>query len=239
MENILTLNTSTSPGPVRQFWRRTWMLFLHPKAFFREEFPSMGGAEAATFGLTNAWLAALVSFFVSTLSSLFLAVLFERWVQNLLASDEGFGILGTNPRAFVMTAGMLLLAPFIVLARVFFGGVVVYLFTRLLVEDDGAGEEPIRFSAILKLEAVCQSARWFSVVPVFGGVLAFIVNIILLVTGIRERFALSTRRSCAIVLAPYLLLFFFSLLLLGFFVFALAQMPLHELLAVDSQGFGF
>lgn len=241
MENILTLNTNTrpEPGPIRQFLRRTWMLFLHPRAFFREEFPTMSGSEAAAFGLTNSWLAALVSFFVTTLNSLFLAVLFDRWVQNLLASDEGFRFLGANPRAFVVTAGMLLLTPFLVLARVFFGGLVVYLFTRLLVEDDGAGEEPISFPAILKLEAVCQSSRWFSIVPVFGGVLAFVVDIILLVTGIRERFALSTRRSAAIVLAPYLLLFFFSLLLLAFFVFALAQMPLHDLLEVDPQGFGF
>lgn len=238
MENILTLTTSPQPGPVRAFLRRTGTLFLNPARFFHEDFPRLEGSSAIAFGLTNGWLAALVAFFVRTFNSFFLARLFERWVQKLLVSESGFSFLALSPNSFLWAAGLLLLTPFLLLARIFFGSLVVYLFTRLLVEDENGGPDRVTFTNVLRIQAVATSGRWFDVVPLVGGFISFSVTIVLLVTGIRERFALSNRRATAIVLAPYILLFVGVLLICIVFAVALSQLPMHELLELDTAGLG-
>jgi hypothetical protein len=239
MENILTLNTSAEIGPVKIFLRRLGHLFLDPVRFFHEDFPRLEGNSAWAFGITNAWLASICAFIVSTFNSFFLARLFESWVQRLLVSEEGFSFLALNEKTFLWTAGALLAAPFFLLLRIFLGGLVVYVFTRLLVEEQNGGPDRVSLSAVMRLQAVALSGRWFSVVPVFGGVLGFLVSLILLVTGIRERFAVSNRRAAAIVLAPYALLLLIAVMVGIVFLVALAQLPATELFDMDTNGFGF
>ncbi|MGZ3719084.1 MAG: hypothetical protein ACXWR1_12125, partial [Bdellovibrionota bacterium] len=66
-----------------------------------------------------------------------------------------------------------------------------------------------------------------------------IVGLVLTVTGVRERFGVSTRRATAVVLAPYLLLFVAAILLSALLVVAVSQLPVQELFDIDPQQLGF
>ena len=70
----------------------------------------------------------------------------------------------------------------------------------------------------------------FSVVPFFGGLLAWLANLALVTAGLRERFRVSNRRAAAVVLAPYILLFFLGFLVLILAVFALTQLPFQDMI---------
>lgn len=236
MENILTLIPTNDHGrPVSTFLRRTKRLFFDPTGFFREEFPRLEGSSAVVFGLTNAWLSNLASFFVQTLNAILLSSLFDKWIQRIVAAEEGFSTFGLNGKGFVWGAGLVLLTPFLLLLRAFFASSMLYFFTRLLVQDDAPGAEPVSFGSLFRIQSVAFASRWLRVVPVFGGLIAFSVNLILLTVGIRERYAISNRRASAIVLAPYVLLFLLVILLVVIFGLVLSQLPTEELLNFDME----
>lgn len=232
MDTIIHLN-APAKGPIRRFFARTGRALLDPARFFREDFPRMDTADALAFGLANAWVASVLSFFWNTMNSLLLVRLFERWVQRLLASDEAFSFLSKDGESFLWAAGALVLAPFLLLTRAFLASVLLFLFARLLVSEEQRGPEPVSYVAALRIQGVALTGQWFSLVPLFGGILALIVGFLLAVTGVRERFGTSTRRAVAVVAAPYLL-FFLALLATGtILLVALFQLPLHELLEFE------
>ena len=66
-------------------------------------------------------------------------------------------------------------------------------------------------------------SEWYSLIPVFGSLLAFLARVILAITGVRERFGVSTRRAAAVVLAPYALALFLALVLGTLALVALSQ----------------
>lgn len=249
MDNILTMNTGTTAttgtptkGPIREFLGATGRLILDPVRFFREDFAGFGLSQALTFGLINAWLATVVGFFVDTLHAALFSQLLDRWAQRLLFSAGDFSFFGVSAQSFVWSAAFILLAPFFLLARIFASGLVVYLFARLLAEDDPAAPEPIAFPAVIRIQAAAYGGRWFMVVPFVGGLLSFFVVLILTITGVRERFGLSNRRAAAIVLAPYLLLLVAGIFMLVILGIALTQLPYDEMLGgylEKSRGFGW
>ena len=66
--------------------------------------------------------------------------------------------------------------------------------------------------------------------------LSLIVSFVLTVTGVRERFGVSTRRAFAVVMAPYFILFFLALLLVAALLFGATQIPLEDLFDLDTGG---
>lgn len=238
MENILTLDTTTNggPGPMRLFWRRTGQILLHPARFFREDFARMDTPAIVAFGLTNAWLADAAAFFVSTFNSFFLARLFERWAQRLLVGDDGFSFLNITPKSFLWASGLVLLSPFLQLLGTLLATLTTYFFVRLLVEEEGGSPDPVSFASVFRIKSAALVGRWFRMVPVVGGLVGFVITVILTVTGLRERFAISNRRASAIVLAPYLLLFILGMMLLVVLGVALYQLPMQEMF--EGEGFG-
>ena len=89
-----------------------------------------------------------------------------------------------------------------------------------------------RFGAVTaaEQEAAAFAGQWYSVVPFFGGLLAWLANLALVTAGLRERFRVSNRRAAAVVLAPYILLFFLGFLVLILAVFALTQLPFQDMI---------
>jgi hypothetical protein len=235
MENILPLTTEPTIGG---FFRRTARLFADPARFYRDDFPRMTGTTAVAFGVTNAWLGSTLAFFVHTLNSLFLLHLFDRWAQRLLLADDA-GIWGLNGNAFLWSAGTVILSPFFFSLGILLSSVMVFLFANSLVADKNSGPDSLTFGNVLRIQGIAYAGRWFRLVPVFGGLLSFIATLILLVTGMRERFAISNRRAVAIVLAPYVLFFFAALAILGIMVFVFSQLPLQELFDSGPRDFGF
>ena len=243
MENILTITPEVrrERPVIRDFVRRSFRLFLDPVGFFREEFIHLDAAGALAFGLTNGWLAAVAAFFVQTFNLLFFSHLMDRWAQRMLFTTDEAGLFFLpDEKQFMWSAGLLVLAPFLLLFRALLATLTAFVFARLLVTDtEREGADPVTFVNLLRIQAVSGAGRWFRVVPVFGGILSFFVVIVLAVTGIRERFGLSTRRSVAIVLAPYVLLLLAAALLMILFLFALTQFPFQEFLTGDGNDLSF
>jgi hypothetical protein len=241
MDTTIPITTTTGTSterPVRTYLGRLNRLLLSPSIFFRDDLPGFSLSQVLTFGIVSAWLASAIAFAVDTMNSLLLARLFENWVQRLMASEEGFSILGLSADSFVWAAGLLILAPFIFLIRIFFGTITLYLFSRLLVEESPSAPEPVTFSGAMRIQAASFGGHWFSVVPFFGTLIAFVARLILLVTGVRERFQVSTGRAMLVVLAPYFFLLLGLFLLLILLVLAFMQLPFRELLEFDPRQFG-
>lgn len=234
MDTIIRLDTNTK-GPIRRFLELTGRVLLEPSRFYREELRRLTTSEAIAFGIANAWIAWTLAFFWSTLNSFFLVELFEIWVQRLLASDEAFSFLSMSGESFLWTAGSLVVAPFLLLARVFFSSFVLFLFSRFLIADSENRGEAVSFDACLRIRGSALTGQWFSIVPFFGSLLAFVATLVLSITGVRERFGTSTRRAAAVVLAPYAILLVLLAFLALFSLLALTQLPFEELLDFELQ----
>lgn len=240
MDTTIPMETDTpTENPLKGFLTTLGHALLHPARFFREDLGRFNTSEALAFGIGNAWLASAVAFFFQTFNTLVLTQLFEKWVQRLLASEEAFRLLEFSGKNFVWDAGALVIAPFLLLLQAVLGTVVLYLFARLFVEDDPGAPESVTFTTCLKIKASSYVSQWYSVVPFFGPVLAFVVGLVLLVTGVRERFQVSTRRAVVVVLAPYFLVFLAVMAFSALLLLALSQFPLQELLDLDALRLGF
>jgi len=233
-----TIPTSTSSfteRPVHTYLQRVKTLLFSPGRFFREDFPSFSLSESLAFGLVSGWISACLAFAVETLNSLLLVSLFESWVQKIFESEESFSFLGLSGSSFIWSAGFLMLFPFLALARLLLSSVVIFLFARLFIDEDA---EPVTFRTIFGLRACAFGGQWFSIVPIFGTPLAFIANMVLLISGLRERFRVSNQRATAVVLAPYVFLFLAGLLVTALMIFAFSQLPFDELLDLRATRFG-
>ncbi len=234
MDTIIEMSgEEKSPWSWRTWLGQCFRPLLEPKRFFRVELPQMSFTEALTFGIGSAWAAAVLAFFVQTFNSLILSKLLDRWMQRLVASEEGFAVWGLSANSFLVTAGLLLLAPFFLLLRSYLQGLMLFFFSRLLIEERPDAPERVSLGGAVRIQAAALVSRWFTLVPIFGGFIAFLAGLVLTITGVRERFGVSTRRAAAVVLAPYLLLcvaIFFLVLLMAI---AFTQVPLEDLLAID------
>lgn len=239
MDTTIPTATTTIERPVRLYLERVNRALFSPARFYREDFPSFSTSEALAFGIVSAWLAAALAFALETLGSLFMSRLFESWVQRMMATETGFSFLGLTGVSFLWTAGLLLLGPFIFLIRIFFGSLMVYAFARLLIEDEPGAPEAVTFSSAMRIQATAFCGQWYSVVPFFGPLLAFIAGTILLITGVRERYRVSGRRAAVVVLAPYFFLALGALLLTLLLVFAFFQLPFEELFRMPARPYGF
>lgn len=241
MDTTMTMDTptDTSASPLRAFFRLLGHALFHPTRFFREDLPRLRTSEALAFGIGNAWIGGALAFFFHTFNSVVLAQAFEKWVQRLLASEDSFRLIEFSGRTFVYDAGAVVILPFLLLAQLFFGTVVLYLFSRLFVEDHPSAPEPVTFTGAMRIQASSYVAHWYAIVPFFGPFLAFVVGLVLQVTGVRERFLVSTRRAVVVVLAPYFFVVLAALLFLAVALFAVTQIPFEELLNADWLGFAF
>jgi hypothetical protein len=137
-------------------------------------------------------------------------------------------------------AGLLLLSPFFLVGQAIFSALFTYFFARLLIHDRQTAPEPVTFTATMRIQAVAMLSNWYSIVPIFGGLLAFVTGLILTVTGVRERFGVSTRRAMAVVLSPYLLVAGLFFLLVALLAVVAVQLPLGEWIGnFDPAKLGF
>ncbi len=240
MEIILNPNPHTiitTTSPLRALLGLCQRALFEPTRFFRHDLSQFSVSEALAFGIGNAWAAAVIAFFVQTFNTLLVSQLLDRWMQRILSSDEGFSVWGISASSFLFSSGALLLAPFIFLLRGFFTTVWLYFFARLLIEDRPGALEPVTFNNVFRIQATALTGHWFSIVPVFGGMLSFLVSLVIAVTGVRERFGVSTRRAFAVVVAPYFMLIFLLLLFVVVLLFGATQLPFEELLdMVELEG---
>lgn len=238
MDSVLSLGNTGNDGSLKALLRKSGRVLMEPSRFFRVEFPAMDTTSLLAFGIGNAWAASIAAFFVQTLNTLLLSQLLDRWMRRLIASEEGFSVWGLSANGFLLTSGVTLLGPFLYLLQAVLGGFGLFLFARLLIEDLPGAPEPVTYTASLRIRAATLVAEWYTLIPVFGGLLAFVAHLVLAVTGVRERFGVSTRRATAVVLAPYVLMLVAVLVLGALAMVAISQLPLQELMDLDPSDLG-
>jgi hypothetical protein len=236
MDTVLNLNDTGAENPLRTWARRSARVLMEPARFFRVDYPALDTPTIVALGVGNAWLASVAAFFVQTINSFLVAHFLDRWMQRIVASEDGLSVWGLSPKGFLFTSGVTLLGPFFFVFEALLGAFGLYLFSRLLIEDRDGAPEPVTYTAALRIRSTALVAEWYSLVPVFGGVLSAVATLVLLVTGVRERFGVSTRRASAVVLAPYFLALVVVLFFAAFTMLLLTQVPLQDLLDTESLG---
>jgi hypothetical protein len=228
-----TIHTGTNLRSLLELSRRA---LFEPSRFFRYDLARMSVSETLSFGIGNAWVAGALAFFVQTFNTLITSQLLERWMQRMLASEDGLSLWGLSATSFLYSSGMLLLAPFLLLLRCVLTSVWLFAFAKLLAGDRPDALDPVTYKNVLRIQGAALTGHWFSVVPIFGGILSFVVSTVLTVTGVRERFGVSTRRAFAITVGPWLMLIFLLLLLVAVVLVGATQLPFEELLELAQQG---
>ena len=214
-------------GPIRTFFDLSSRVLFEPVRFFRYDLSYFSTSEALAFGLTCAWLATFFSFFWSGLYGMVFSNLLGDFIDIVLPLEEASHLFSDASENYLYNASSLLLHPFVVLLQICCSAYLIFRVAKFLVPVSAYSLERPTYQGMLKIFGVALASQWLQVVPVLGGLLAYLAMILLTMTGIRERYHVSTARAVAIVLAPYLLV----AMLLLLFLFLLFQLPIVEMLS--------
>lgn len=173
-------------------------ILLRPAAFF-QKLSLQGG------------LSAPLNFALIVGSWGILASLYWHFFQLLFFKQKGFWpadwILKSMQLGPAIFVGISLLAPLLVALNQYLGSLLLYWALRI------TGRRRATFEATFRVTAYANAAMIVTCLPVLGGVLAYLWNLILLIKGLRRVFDLSTLGASLIILLTWL----FHLFLFGIF----------------------
>ena len=213
---------------IRNYLHYCQSLLLEPVTFFRQGFNEIDLSKALALGLLSSWLSVLFLFFFQSLSLTLITTFFSDWIGSYLTVDELFSNSADRGKAFLFAGGKVLLHPFFVLPWLFFNSITLYIFAKVFIPS----HEKMSQKHCLKILSCAIVGSWLSVVPVLGGMLAYVATVALAVIAIREQFATSSSRALLVVFVPQILLFLFLLFLL--FIFSLIAITFME----ATSGYG-
>ncbi len=208
------------PQIIRSYLHYCQSILLEPASFFRRDFNEIDLHKVLALGLLSSWLSALFLFFFQSLSLAIITTFFSDWIGSYLTVDGADSM--DQGRAFLFSSAKALLHPFFILPWLFINSIILYVFAKIFLPS----HENMNQKTCLKILGCAIVASWLSVVPVLGGLLAYVATIALLVIAIREQFATSSSRALLVVFTPQVLLFLFLLFLL--FIFSLFSMTFLE-----------
>jgi hypothetical protein len=123
---------------------------------------------------------------------------------------------------FFFTSSILFYAfflPFLIALGLFVAGGIFHILLMLV------GGNKKGFEATFRVVAYSNSTQVFSVLPLLGGMIAVIYNIILWIIGFRESHQISTAKATFAVFLPLILITF--LILIAIFMFLLPFITSH------------
>jgi hypothetical protein len=182
----------TLQDPVNSFVGTVQALVLNPVGFFR------GIAKRGDY--VNPLVFALICGVINGVLGGILAFLY-----SLFSGDPNFETWG----ALAALIGNILLTPLFTLIGLFVGAGIFHLLVLLFVRPTSAG-----FEATFRVVSYASATQLISWIPLVGGIVAAVYNIVLSIFGIREVHATTTGRAALVVLIP-VVVFLVLLLLLG------------------------
>ena len=122
---------------------------------------------------------------------------------------------------WIWGAGSIIADPFLTLAYFFFISFLVFLGARIFVTPgkNGAPRE-ITFESALRIVCYGMTSAILAVLPLFGGPVAYIYQIVVSVIGAREVYRIDNGRASLVALFPQVLLF--GILMMVFFAITVA-----------------
>lgn len=215
---------TTTESSFQEYFTYLKSVFFNPSWIFHRAL-LQPTAQVLTYGIISAWLSHFLGFVFETVNSLFFNKFLEGFILEVI--DPSL-FTGLDKDTFLWAAGSVVLAPFLILLRLFSGAALLYIFSNLLVEKKDASRGT--FGRFLKIQGVALHTTWLQLIPFFGSPIAFVANIILLVTGLKAELQISGRRATLVVLAPFLFFIFAIFCLVVFGVIMLTQLPLDQIL---------
>ena len=184
---------------LRGLGRTLWESLFYPRAFF-QNFPPGGWQEALAYALILGTAGFLACLYWQLLFYLGLS----RLLGSLPAGTKVFFLMGSG--AFMT---MMILSPVIVLGSLIFSSLGLWLAVGLT-----GGPWP-GLTVVWRLSCYAQGAMVMGFLPLFGGPVAGLWNLVLLYRGVQGGLGLSSWRALAVLILSLILQTLLLLLLLG------------------------
>jgi len=219
-EPIASVSNKTM-GPIRRYWVTVWRILTQPKAFFRSMRLDGGVSGPLAFALITHWIGAAASFLWHLSIGGVVGGYFDRFMH--VAGDVAeVDNPGRNAQLAEVTerlknwfwgTGSVIADPFLTVLQILFISFLVFVGARLLVTPgkNGAPRE-INFESALRIVCFGMTPSILSVLPLFGGPLAYIYLSIVTLIGAREVYRIDTGRATLVAFFPQVLLLSFVLL---------------------------
>lgn len=210
--------------PVAGYVARCKDIMTEPTAFFRSlRTYTAPLSHVLPFGLVTLWLATLINFVWSLTTNLFFAKVAQQISEDFYGG-EAVTATSMFGKEVVFAAGSVVASPFLGIISLFFSALVLNLLGRWVMPKRHFFSYSLR--NIMLILNYAMVGMWFSVVPIFGGLLSFVAVQVYTIIGFRECFHISTRRASFVVLLPYILSLA-TLMLLGLIVSLLVFVGLY------------
>lgn len=168
----------------------TVMLFVtDPTTAFRRMSLTMGIFRPLIYGVLLAWVGEAVAYLFG--------LVFQASIFGFLSQIDGMEEV--IPAAFLgMGLGIfaLILAPVFIVIGIFIYSLIVHLFL-MMVGGDQSG-----FGATFRVVCYSNTSQLAQVIPIAGGIIAFVWSLILGIIGLTEAHRTTTGKAVAAVLLP-------------------------------------
>lgn len=209
-------------GPIRGYFERVWKILTHPSAFFRT-MPVRGGVSGPlAFALITHWMGAAVAYiwriFIGGAVSGYLDRIMRMAGDVAEVDNPGRNAqimeMADRMKHWVWGTGSIIVDPFLTLMQIFFISFLVFLGARIFVTP-GKNRAPreITFESALRIVCFGMTPAILAVLPLFGGPIAYIYQVVVSVIGAREVYKIDNGRASLVALFPQVLLFGFVMLL--------------------------
>jgi len=231
---------STTPGAAlelaKRFFQNVFEIIVAPQKFFKKNaeliLSEEGLSSALAFSVIVHWIAAFFNFvWSSTLTVLFSQKIKDFFqVANEVVDDAGSGLPGIDRTGtyfynLLMSAGSLVLSPFLTLIQLVISAFFIHFGVRLFMSTH-EGVTP-KYTTTLKILAYCSASMFLCVIPGVGIFLAFLLWMVPAVVGLSTVYRSTGTRAVFAIATPMML--FGLVVLLLVFIFAVLGLGLLRL----------
>jgi hypothetical protein len=207
------------------------MLF-EPANFFRRWFHSTTLSVALAFGLLTLWITSILTFLWDSVHEIFILGFLQEWMQQLFFQTDFANLLQSAVEDLPGRASYILLRPFISLVGICLSASVLFFFSRIFIEEESGPK--VKYGDQIKILAFSSTGAWLLLIPFFGGLLSYVAILLLTIIGIRETYAVNSKRAALVVLLPQFLFFVLVLFLLVAVVILVFSLSLQDILSDPS-----
>lgn len=174
-------------GLTRGIFRSFFQTLFSPGVFFRTMQTGRGLIEPLAIGILFGSAGMMLS-------------LFNEFLPSVWGRGGGMQVLMKGSGSPLLPSTLMLLSPFIACVGIFFMSGVLHLFLRVFRGASGG------FEGTLRVVAFGQATQVLALIPVIGGMIAFLWYLVVLIVGVREIHETSYGRVLLAFLSPALLL---------------------------------
>ena len=200
---------------VSNYFKDVRLILTRPGDFFKQ-LPQKGGlSRPLTFALVTHWIgASLALLWKISISTTLMR--FSRHMMQVLGDVLDYNEPGTGKDFLVLQdrivdwltgVGPVLADPFFTLFSILFTSFFVFLGASILAGSNQSTKVEVTYESAIRLVCFGMTPAILAALPLFGGVISFLLVIIVTTIGAKEMYKVSTLRGVTIALFPKILFF--------------------------------